>query len=288
MISPIISKHASIGLRKAFPHANPICGRLSNMVPQAIAVPQGNGQSAFQETDAPVLEVGQCSADVFRAVLAHIYTGRSAPNLSDVWDLTAVAEFYMLSGLQASPRLTFPRPASCKYPLGGQWLRILLEIRSVVLITYIPLPSMDPIRERALSARFVGAQNGIRNVYHWDERKSGQIHCDAAPQSAGCVYTCLTRDWAHRKLCLRILPCRCGGCQVRSRASVAAIVVQDACAAFFSEQLRSREAAAWAATQVPRIWAWAEFASRDALARDCREFACRQFPEVARSSGAVL
>ncbi len=63
--------------------------------------------------------------------------------------------------------------------------------------------------------------------------------------------------------------------------------VQDACAAFFSEQLRSRETAAWAATQVPRIWAWAEFASRDALAHDCREFACRQFPEVARSSGAV-
>ncbi len=63
--------------------------------------------------------------------------------------------------------------------------------------------------------------------------------------------------------------------------------MQDACAAFFSEQLRSRDAAAWAATQVPRIWAWAEFASRDALARDCREFACRQFPEVARSSGAV-
>ena len=63
--------------------------------------------------------------------------------------------------------------------------------------------------------------------------------------------------------------------------------VQDACAAFFSEQLRSRDAAAWAATQVPRIWAWAEFASRDALARDCREFACRQFPEVARSSGAA-
>ena len=64
--------------------------------------------------------------------------------------------------------------------------------------------------------------------------------------------------------------------------------VQDACAAFFSDQLRSRETAAWAATQVPRIWAWAEFASRDALARDCREFACRQFPEVARSSGAVV
>lgn len=63
---------------------------------------QGNG--TFQETDAAVLEVSQCSADVFRAVLAHIYTGKSAPSLADVWDLTAVAEFYMLNGLQASHR----------------------------------------------------------------------------------------------------------------------------------------------------------------------------------------
>ena len=62
---------------------------------------QGDDQGAFQETDATVLEVSQCSADVFRAVLAHIYTGRSAPSLATVWDLTAVAEFYMLSGLQA-------------------------------------------------------------------------------------------------------------------------------------------------------------------------------------------
>ena len=60
---------------------------------------------------------------------------------------------------------------------------------------------------------------------------------------------------------------------------------QDACAAFLSDQLRARDAAGWAATQVPRIWAWADFTARDALAHDCREFACRQFPEVARSPG---
>ena len=47
-----------------------------------------------------MLEVSQCSAEVFRAVLAHIYTGQSAPSLADVWTLTAVAEFYMLHGLQ--------------------------------------------------------------------------------------------------------------------------------------------------------------------------------------------
>ena len=65
-----------------------------------------------------------------------------------------------------------------------------------------------------------------------------------------------------------------------------AFAAQDACAEFLSDQLRSRDAAGWAAMQVPRIWAWAEYAARDDLARDCREFACQYFPEVARSPGA--
>ena len=67
---------------------------------------QGNEHGTFQETDAPVLEVGQCSAEVFRAVLKHIYTGLAAPSLGNVWDLTAAAEFYMLSGLQVSTPLS--------------------------------------------------------------------------------------------------------------------------------------------------------------------------------------
>ena len=70
---------------------------------------QGDDHGTFQETDAAVLEVGQCSADVFRAVLAHIYTGHAAPSLASVWDLTAAAEFYMLNGLQASDSAVKPK-----------------------------------------------------------------------------------------------------------------------------------------------------------------------------------
>ena len=114
--------------------------------------PQGNDLGAFQETDASVLEVSQCSADVFRAVLAHIYTGRSAPSLADVWDLTAVAEFYMLSGLQASIQSVcirchhgrlhcrvphIPQSAGCNWLAPCPWFSLYMSKASVEAVRHM-------------------------------------------------------------------------------------------------------------------------------------------------------
>ncbi len=109
---------------------------------------QGNDLGAFQETDASVLEVSQCSADVFRAVLAYIYTGRSAPSLATVWDLTAVAEFYMLSGLQASLRSVCTRVAFEPCRVGScitEWAQGARLTRFMPMFTVNLCASMESI-----------------------------------------------------------------------------------------------------------------------------------------------